>query len=392
MERIQYLLQRYLEQTCTEEEKTELAGWISEAQHNEALQEALEQAWLQHRPSEPMPGEVSDRVLASIFPAQEAQVVPMEEPRRRRINARWWWAAAGILLLGAGAVWMYRPPAKELAGVNGNPRYRNEVPPGGNRAMLRLADGTTIALDSAANGRLAQQGNARITKLANGQLAYNTTGVDGQEVLYNTMTTPRGGQYRLTLPDGTQVWLNAASSITYPTAFTEKERKVSITGEAYFEVAASARKPFRVTVQQVEVTVLGTSFNISAYTEETAVKTTLLNGAVKVSDRKTSKLLQPGQQAQVNGAGAFTVLEDVDTEETIAWKNGYFQFTDADMPTVMRQLEKWYDIKVTYEGEIPQKSFGGGMQRSLPLSGVLSILEENGVRFRIEDRNITVLK
>jgi transmembrane sensor len=391
MERIQYLLRRYLSQTCTEEEKTELARWIEEAQHDDALREALEQAWLQHRPLTPMPDEVSDRVLSAVFEAGETPVVNL--PARRR--ARWRWAAAaGVVLLCGAAALLFRqqPKEQQLAGVNGNPRYKNEVLPGGNKAMLTLADGSTITLDSAANGTLAQQGNASITKLANGQLAYNITSANNRETLYNTMTTPRGGQYRLTLPDGTQVWLNAASSITYPVAFTGKERMVRVTGEAYFEVAADARMPFRVSTGKVAITVLGTSFNLNAYTESAVVKTTLINGAVSVSDGKDARVLRPGQQAKVSDSGMFTVADNVDTEEAIAWKNGYFQFSDADMPTVMQQLEKWYDIKVTYEGDIPQRSFGGGMQRSLPLSAVLGILEENGVKFRIDERNITVLK
>ena len=269
-------------------------------------------------------------------------------------------------------------------------RYKNEVPPGGNHATLTLADGSVISLDSAANGVLTQQGNVKIVKQSNGQLLYE--GAGNHEMMYNTMTTPRGGQYRLTLPDGTLVWLNAASSVTYPAAFTGRERSVSVTGEVYFEVAANENMPFRVKAGDMNINVIGTRFNVNAYAEEPTVRTTLIEGAVSVSAGQASAVLKPGQQARVQGNHTLAVINNIDTEEIIAWKNGYFQFTDADMPAVMRQIEKWYDVKVTYEGAIPKRSFGGGIQRSLPLSQVLGILEANDVKFKIEGKNITVLK
>lgn len=206
--------------------------------------------------------------------------------------------------------------------------------------------------------------------------------------MFNTMRTPRGGEYRLQLPDGSKVWLNAASSITYPNIFTGDTRSVEITGEAYFEVAKDAARPFKVQAGNMKVEVLGTHFNINAYPGEPVIKTTLLEGAVRIQDA----VLKPGQQASLAATGQFRVEDDVETEEVMAWKNGFFQFNDADMPTVMRQLENWYDITVAYEGRVPKRSFGGAIQRSLPLSKVLDILEENNVRFKIEGRNITVMK
>lgn len=187
------------------------------------------------------------------------------------------------------------------------------------------------------------------------------------------------------------MWLNAASSIFYPAAFTGNERKVTITGEVYFEVAANANMPFKVTAGATDITVMGTRFNVNAYPEEASISTTLIDGAVKVTGGGAATVLKPGQQASVH-AGDLAVISNIDTEEIIAWKNGFFQFTDADMPTVMRQIEQWYDVKVNYEGAIPKRSFGGGIQRSLPLSEVLSILEANDVRFKIDGKNITVLK
>ncbi|CAL1518951.1 FecR domain-containing protein [Chitinophaga sp. MM2321] len=395
-ERIKYLITQYFNNTCTTGERKELAGWISETPDDEVLKEAFGEAWEKHVPAILMPAEVSDRIMASVFAAADEQEESADHPWEKRVRYlpyKWWLAAASIVLLGVSSWFLFITKSQhQVAESSIRERYKNEVPPGGDRATLTLADGTTIALDSAANGLLTQQGNTKVMKLANGQLAYDAEGPASEKVLHNTIHTPRGGTYRLILPDGTAVWLNAASSITYPASFTGKERSVTITGEAYFEVTGNENMPFRVNAGGVDIAVLGTSFNVNAYTGEAAIRTTLLEGAVKVSDGKTSSMLRPGQQAQLTATGTLAVIDNVDTDEIVAWKNGYFQFTDADMQEVMGKLEKWYDVQVIYEGDIPKRSFGGGIQRSLPLSKVLRILEENDVRFRIEGRNITVLK
>lgn len=384
--RIEYLVERYFDNSATAAEKQELAQWIDGEATPDELEAALGAAWETHVPLIQMPDEMSDRIVASLFGAAPAE---KELPPVRRIRYGWW-AAASVLLLGAGGWWALQrttPKPPDLA--NKQTRYKNEVAPGGNKATLTLADGSVITLDSAGNGLLTQQGDVKIVKQSNGELSYE--GNSNGEAMYNKMATPRGGQYRLKLPDGTMVWLNAASSIFYPAAFTGKERKVTITGEVYFEVAANVNMPFKVVAGSTAITVMGTRFNVNAYPDEAAVSTTLVDGAVKVATGGTEAVLKPGQQAKVN-AGALTVVNNIDTEEIIAWKNGFFQFTDADMPTVMRQIEQWYDVKVNYEGGIPKRSFGGGIQRSLPLSEVLSILEANDVKFKIDGKNITVLK
>ncbi len=394
--RINYLATRYFDNTCTPAEKLELAEWIGRQTDDAVLQQVLGDAWESHVPLIQMPDEMSDRIVAAMFGRSMGTVATPELPGTKVVPLRSyrkiWWAAAGILLLGGAGIWAWQHhmPAPAPVAESRQQRYRNEVMPGTNRAMLTLADGSMIALDSAGNGVLGRQGAVKIIKQSNGELAY--VGNSSGEVMFNTMSTPRGGQYHLTLPDGTQVWLNAASSITYPAAFTGKERKVIVKGEAYFEVTANANRPFRVGAGNAEITVLGTRFNVNAYTEEPTIRTTLVDGAVSVAVGKISALLSPGMQAKVGKDNILKVAENIDTDETIAWKNGFFQFTDADMPTVMRQIEKWYDVNVSYEGAIPEKSFGGGMQRSLPLTKVLGILEENGVKFKIEGKNIIVLK
>lgn len=384
--RIEYLVERYFDNSVTVAERQELAVWIDCEATPDQLEALLGAAWETHVPLIRMPDDMSDRIVASLFgAAPAAKVLPPA-----RVIWYGWWAAASVLLLGAGGWWMLRHTTTTPAVVaDKQTRYKNEVAPGGDHATLTLADGSVITLDSAGNGLLTQQGNVKIVKQSNGELSYE--GNSSGAAMYNKMATPRGGQYRLKLPDGTLVWLNAASSIFYPAAFTGNERKVIITGEVYFEVAANANMPFKVAAGATDITVMGTRFNVNAYPEDATISTTLIDGAVKVASSGSDAVLKPGQQAKVN-AGTLAVVNNIDTEEIIAWKNGFFQFTDADMPTVMRQIEQWYDVKVTYEGAIPKRSFGGGIQRSLPLSEVLSILEANDVKFKIEGKNITVLK
>ncbi|WP_123848266.1 FecR family protein [Chitinophaga lutea] len=388
-ERLQHLVDRYFSGACTEAEQKELARWIDDAKNDDALKELLEEAWQGYQPATAMPEEMSDRILTAVF----------KQPPAVRTNLQYrlgGWrsvAAAAAVLLLAGAAYFLLKPEEQHNYVAEQPRYRNEVPAGGNKALLTLGDGTVITLDSAANGLLAQQGRVQVMKKANGELSYEGNGGFADPAAVNTMRTPRGGEYRLTLPDGTKVWLNAASSITFPVTFRGNDRAVQISGEVYFEVAHNPSKPFRVTAGGATVEVLGTHFNINAYNGEAAVKTTLLEGSVKVSSRLSRAVLDPGQQARVTSAGSMDVESNVDLDEVMAWKNGYFLFNDADMPSVMRQLENWYDVTVSYEGgKIPERSFGGGIQRSLPLTKVLQILEENDVKFRVEGRNITVLK
>jgi transmembrane sensor len=261
------------------------------------------------------------------------------------------------------------------------------VAPGGNKAILTLGDGSTIALDSAANGSLAQQGNSAVVKLAGGQLAYRPTGAANDIVVMNTMSTPRGGQYQLTLPDGTKAWLNAASSITFPTAFVTAQRKIKIKGEVYLEVAQEAAKPFIVDIDgRSVVEVLGTSFNINSYADEAAIKTTLIEGNVRIKTNDRNILLKPGQQAV-----DMQLVNNADIAQVLAWKNGVFNFENLNFREVARQLERWYDIEVVYEGRVPDIQFKGDMNRGVSLTGVLRIFTAFGVHTRIEGRKLIVM-
>jgi ferric-dicitrate binding protein FerR (iron transport regulator) len=268
--------------------------------------------------------------------------------------------------------------------------------------VLTLANGDKVILDSVQNGSLGVQANMKIVKITSGVLAYKRAASDELRetsgLLYNTVATPRGGQYQVILADGSKVWLNASSSLRFPTSFSGKQRNVELTGEAYFEVAKDAARPFKVTVLPGaggggarEVEVLGTSFNVMAYGDEKMIQTTLVDGAVKVRNGRDENILAPGQQAQsVLGAPGQRVIADADVAAAVAWKNGYFNFNKEDLRTVMRQLARWYDVDVSYTGNNNERVFWGGMQRDLSLSAVLRILEKSGVQFSIDGKKVIV--
>lgn len=319
-------------------------------------------------------------------------------------SRRQWWkyAAAAVLVLtfAAGAYWLFRgdTPAGVVQQQQGL-QPKTDIQPGGNKAILTLADGSTIVLDKAANGTLVQLGNVQVVKSKDGELEYKKSEVGSQksEIAFNTLSTPRGGQYMLTLPDNSKVWLNAASSITYPTLFTGNERRVEVSGEVYFEVEKNAAMPFRAILNGTQVEVLGTHFNINAYNDEAIIKTTLLEGKVKVTPvigsqpvAQSSKILSPGQQAQISN-NKLSIINDADLEAVMAWKNGLVQFDGNDIYAAMRMIARWYDVEVEYRGNIPHAHFRGGISSNVPVSQVLDMMEQTGeVHFEISGRKIIV--
>lgn len=271
----------------------------------------------------------------------------------------------------------------------------NDVAPGKDKAILTLANGKKISLTNLTNGQIASQSGIKISKTANGHLVYETTGnaeIKSLKPEFNTIEVPVGGQWQVILPDRSKVWLNALSSITYPVHFNGKERAVKISGEAYFEVAHNSKMPFKVQCGTQTVEVLGTHFNIMAYADEKLIKTTLLEGSVKISEGKATKLLVPGEQAQV-GLGKIAVTNDVDMEDVVAWKNGYFKFDD-NLETIMAKVAKWYDVDVVYQSKPdPNNVYAGKVSRSKNISSLLKIIEFNGdVHFKIEGRRVIVTK
>jgi hypothetical protein len=284
---------------------------------------------------------------------------------------------------------------------------KNDVTaPAVNKAILTLGNGKTIVLDRVSNGLLAQQGNAMVSKLSGDKITYNADNNAAAQIQYNTLTVPKGSKpVQLVLADGSEVWLDVASSITYPTAFAGKERKVEITGEAYFQVAplalkgGSGRVPFIVSVSStlanrkgVEIQVLGTHFNVNAYDGENSLKVTLLEGAVKVERHGVESLnIKPGQQAEINAQGKMELNTEVDLDEIMGWKNNWFNFNSLTVPEIMRQIERWYNVSVTYKGKPSNKHFSGIVSRNNHVSEVLKIMEQAGIKFKIEGRNITVM-
>lgn len=307
-------------------------------------------------------------------------------------------AASVTMIVGTAAWWVmaHRPsPASPVTPAV----VASDVRPGSNRAVLTLADGRQIALDSAGNGVLAAQQSATVSKLAAGQLAYkNAATASVLPPAYNVLSTPRAGQFSLTLADGTRVWLNNASTLRYPVAFTGQERSVELTGEAYFEVAKDAARPFKVIVHRGTgdeggaIEVLGTSFNVMAYADEPAERTTLVDGSIRFSPRTgAGVLLRPAEQSVIDDKGTLSILKHVNISEVSAWKNGYFHFDHAGLEATMRQLARWYDIDVRYEGVLPPQEFMGRIPRNLSLSAVLKGLESDQIHFKLEGRVLTVM-
>lgn len=296
-------------------------------------------------------------------------------------------AASIFLLISTGLYWFV---VKKEPAINTHNINYTKILPGSNKAILTLANGKNIVLTDARAGDLAQQGDAAISKSKDGEISYHN--VNGSSApVYNTLATPRGGMYRLVLSDGTLVILNAASSILYPTVFTGKERSVSVHGEVYFEVKHNAAMPFKVRSGGQTIEVLGTHFNVNAYDEVNHIKTTLLQGAVRVSSRGISKYLAPGEQSDVS-RNEIKVMK-VAAEDAIAWKNGLFTFEDESLENIMQNISRWYDVEVSYQDVDRSMPFGGGVSRFEDVSKVLEKLELTGkVHFKIQGRRILVTK
>lgn len=307
------------------------------------------------------------------------------KPVAMRRYLRYAVAAAVLLVAAAGTFFLFFDNGKQKTNP-ASPRIAEslDLVPGTNGAVLTLANGKTIVLDSLQNGVIALENNST-AMLEDGALRYDAAGASTGAMQFNTITTARGRQFQLVLPDGSRAWLNAASSLTYPTNFTGAERNVQVTGEVYFEVAKQKNKPFKVqTSGDAFIEVTGTRFNVNAYADEPAVTTTLTEGAVNVHAGNRFQSIRPGQQAQVR-SGQIDVINDADTSQALAWKNGVFDMNNAELPAVMRQLARWYDVNIEYEKQMPAIRFGGKMQRNLKLSQVLNGLSGMGVQFRIEE-------
>lgn len=390
-ERLKYLFERHIEKTCTDSEKQELAVWGLVPEKQEEIIALFEKVWEEIPVHSDIPEDQADRIFDNLLAASGVKV----KPKVIRISFRKITVAASVLfVLSLAAYWtFFNGKTNKQDGTVKAATVKDVDAPATNRAMITLADGRMVYLDSAGNGELAVQGNVKLVKLTNGQIAYETTsGEVLTEMKYNTLSNPRGSKViDMALADGSHVWLNAGSSVTYPIAFIGNERNVSVTGEAYFEVTHDKTKPFKVSKGDMSVEVLGTRFNVNAYDDEESIQVTLLEGSVEVKNQKSKVKIVPGQQAVIMNNQRLTVNKGVDLEQVMAWKNGSFYFNQAGIAEVMRQLSRWYDVKVQYEGKMPASKFGGEMGRDLSLSQVLRLLEKNEVHFRLEEKTVTVL-
>ncbi|SFM62809.1 FecR family protein [Chitinophaga sp. YR627] len=397
-ERIVRLLHQQLTgEVLTAGEQQELDTWKNRSLSNTALSEKINdeaavqqmlQVWHQIERNRE---QNKIRFLSMLQDLQHSSI--SKRPLLRFLSHRVFRYAAAVALLIGVATFLWVNQRKPAGPGNNMAAAGKNMPiaPGRDGAILTLADGSTMVLDSAGNGVLANQNGTSVV-LQNGQLAYNTGDGAAGAPVYNTVSTPKGRQFKLILPDGTKVWLNAASIIRYPTSFEGKERNITLQGEAYFEVSQDAKTPFKVTTDEATtIEVLGTSFNINAYTNENIIRTTLLDGAVRINAYHQTATLKPGQQAAVKPSkGQMVVLNAVNTDQVMAWKNGLFNFDDASLDEVMRQLERWYDIEVVYEKGIPTAHFGGEINKQNTLQDVLHILEGSKVDFQLEGRKLIV--
>lgn len=423
-EYISSLIQKYIAGTASAEEEDELFYWLRKGNYDATIRAELIKV---------VPDAETDRtlydaerwepLLQQVMDARGVQAPPMA--RKRYIGRRWMIAACLFVLTGMllFTLWMSDTSGNKITTAK-HTQQQQDVLPGKNGAVLTLADGTQVVLDSVANGSLGLQGNSQVTK-TNGLLSYDskTDAANAntlQEPLYNLLSTPKGRQFQLVLPDGTKVWLNAMSSIRFPAAFLSNHRTVELTGEAYFEVAKDPSKPFHVKVaaagnDELDVQALGTEFNINAYNDEPAIKTTLLEGKVVVKSEAgnqkpevgspksdassqtsglrppTSVILKPGEQVVAKEHSPLTIHHSPSIEQVIAWKNGFFILDGTSIQTVMRQISRWYDVDVVYKGNFSGDDFAGQIPRTATLLQVLKMLELTDIiQFKIDGKQVIV--
>ncbi|MBS0031571.1 FecR family protein [Chitinophaga sp. 22321] len=404
----QHLLQRWQQQKCTPTEATELMEYLRRDVSNRTLLNEIQAAFREVKPEmTPVSSDHGDRVRNKLLKHIKATdpgntavkglfnhggSAPRGIIREYRApGSKWRIAAAAAILLGmaipAGYLLLQR---RQTPAPVATVAAKTDTTPGKTKTVLTLANGEKIVLDEKGMQQLAQQGNT-VVRNKNGQLVYEKTGAESNVPLYNTLTTAAGETYPLVLADGSKIWLNAGSSIRFPATFAGNERKIELTGEAYFQIAHDAHRPFRVLVRQITVDVLGTEFNINSYADEATVNTTLLEGAVKINSDKGTMQLAPGEQSQWTPGGNLKRVTGVNTEEITAWKEGYFRFESTDLTTVLRQFSHWYDVEIIYEGKVKPRKFFGMISRKSSLVNVLKMLNANDVSYRLEGKKLIVL-
>lgn len=379
---------KYKEGACTDAEKALVERWLFHFKDEDTglSGEKIEQIVAEIRLRLPRP------VTEGPVTGERVSVWPMAG-RRISLRTRFAAAASIVLLLSVCTYWgVYRKGSAARIALE---TQTQDIAPGGNKAVLTLSNGRKISVTDAAIGKLTGERNVEIAKTADGQLVYGSAKDGGTDLIYDTLTTPRGGQFQLRLADGSQVWLNAETALRYPESFTGKERKIElIRGEAYLEVVHNSRMPFRVMTRDQLIEDIGTHLDVNAFEDEPLTKTTLLEGGVMITKGNDKTILKPGQQAATAVGKSGITIADVDTEGAIAWKNGYFLFDNESLENVMREISRWYDVDIEYpSGQKPAENYWGSITRFTNISKVLSKLEITGdVRFKVVGRKIIVLR
>ncbi|NML20888.1 FecR family protein [Pseudoflavitalea sp. G-6-1-2] len=394
-DRFHYLFSRYTTNQCTQDELQELFGHLRHM-NAEDLHPYMDVLYANISPGAAAEKISWDELYEKITGSEQASI-----PVRKLFPYRRVAVAAAVLLVAASAIYLLLPKSNDNS-LPPTVASSNDIPPGQDLAVLTLADGTRITLDSSSNGNIASQGGIRIIKEADGKLNYQVQQGDAASAsMINMLSTPRGGQYRLTLPDGSRVWLNAASSIRYPAAFSNTQRSVEITGEAYFEIASNSKLPFKVKTPAGEINVLGTSFNVNAYSNEPVVSTTLISGKVSLTTNNLQQpiVLKPGQQVTYPHPMEEQVksqkieIRSIDTEPVIAWTRNSFMFTNTSLANAMRQIERWYNVEVTIKGDIGREGIMANLSRDMPISKLMHKLSLTGhLHFSIDGKKITVTR
>ena len=387
------LLQKYLTDSLSEKELDAMIGTMRKGRSGDLLKQAADEAFRSGEFAGLTDSESYDTIFDKLMesarePREEVRLRPDTEWNKpaKRISLFYRIAVAAAVLAAVvlGSLWVTQQRTEPVVNAVA------DLAPGGNRAMLTLGDGTTIVLDSAGNGLLAEQAGTQVVKVEDGRIAYTPEGRKRSESVYNTITTPRAGQYELILPDGSKVWLNSESSIKFPVSFTGSFRVVEITGEAFFEVAENHEMPFQVKTEGITVEVLGTSFNVRAYADEGSVSTTLVEGSVQIASPVSQAKITPGQMARADNSGQISVEDNADIDEITAWKKGLFMFNNENIEEIMSHISRWYDVDVAFAGEISNETFSGIVSRKSNVSEVLKIMEQAGIKFSLTEEVITV--
>ncbi|MEC5145373.1 FecR domain-containing protein [Chitinophaga sp. 212800010-3] len=391
-ERIFYLLEAYTSGTASTGEEQELMTWMADAEEDSELKEYVRKFWSNYKPDNVYDKIDWDSMFNKIIVGNKGPSLSL----KASFHWRWWTraAAAAVIILVGMFYWLFSTIGSKQH-KNFVVKSPNEIKsPAINKAMITLANGQKIYLDSANNGTIVTQGSMQLIKLSDGHIAYEKKRGDGAlsgTNGYNTLSNPKGSKViDMQLADGTRVWLNAGSSIVYPVVFSDK-KKVSITGEAYFEVAKEYNRPFLVSAGDMEVRVLGTKFNINVYSDEAIPRATLVEGAVSVKANSTTVLLKPGEGVHLDKDGGLHLQKHVNVEQVLSWKNGYFSFKDADLSSILLQASRWYDVDVIFEGDMPIVRFSGDIDRGLTLNQFLSILDETRIHYRIEGKKLIII-